>query len=507
MLRKYLSWSVDSWAAVILVLLYGLLLLSLQNPTSMDDGLRHFAMAKLLAAQGVWNVPGWSAFLYEGYFHATPVDPWFLSDVILIPFTAFPIAKGLQLFIVAELACLCASFLLVLRSLKLPAFDRMMFLCVLLFGDTQFMGRFLLGRPYALMTAMMLFVLWSILERKWIMLTFLLAISVLLSQLFVFPLIICLCAILSFCIVHQRKNAASIFVASFAGVLIGLLLHPHPLSYVQYLITAFLRIPFLGSIGLSREMQMGISDVAMISVLIGLGVATLLIARLFAGRTLPQLRKNPDFLCVTMIVGIFLIAFILWVRAIDVLWPILIVWVASLYALDRRAFHELWHALLPIKSVLLNILLYGSLLIVIGEVLAVPIILIRDNPQHSLSQYETMHIIPAHARVLNLDWQMFFSYVAVRPDLQYAAGIDRSFTYLTDSSVSDDIRSLENISKEHSVASDIQEKMDHILQSYHSDYLVVSHAVFQPVIDMLKQDASWQMISDSPIIAIFKIHT
>ena len=107
--------------------------------------------------------------------------------------------------------------------------------------------------------------------------------------------------------------------------------------------------------------------------------------------------------------------------------------------------------------------------------------------------------------MLNLDWQMFFSYVAVRPDLQYAAGIDRSFTYLTDPSVSDDIHSLENVSKDHSVASDVQVKIDHILQSYPSDYLVASHAAFQPVIDLLKQNASLQMISDSPTIAIFKV--
>ncbi|MBI3332194.1 hypothetical protein HYZ99_04555, partial [Candidatus Peregrinibacteria bacterium] len=62
-------------------------LFSLENPTAHDDGLRHYVYAKTLWQEGIFTVPGWSRFLYEGTMSRLHADPWFLSDVLLIPLT------------------------------------------------------------------------------------------------------------------------------------------------------------------------------------------------------------------------------------------------------------------------------------------------------------------------------------------------------------------------------------------------------------------------------------
>lgn len=498
-------WSFDAIAALLLLLLFGLFLLSLKNPTSLDDGLRHFAMAVQMRERGIFAVPGWSIFFYEGYLHNHIVDPWFLSDVLLIPFTWLGLTRGLQLFVVCEIACLMTAFLLILRSLQLSVRERILFLLVLLFGDTQFMGRFLLGRPYALMTAMMLFVLWAILERRFFLLAVFLALSVLLSQLFVFGLFLCACALVAFLYTKKFKEAATLSISTVSGILAGILLHPKPVAYLQYLVTVFLKIPFLQSIGLSREMRSGITGTSCVGVLIVIGLGILHAKQVQKVRGTERLLSHTTLHILTVAAGVLSLAFIVWVRAIDVLWPILLLWVACLYALDRSSLRMLTHLVLPARPHVQKVLSYCLIIGCAAQILSIPVIFIRDDASHTLSSYAPLRILPTNARVLDLDWDQFFAYVALRPDLQYAAGIDRSFTYLTDPNVSNAIYALERGSAGRKPLPDSRQALSIILNAYPSDYLVLSHKKFAVVIEALQKDVSFEKIAENTEIAIYAV--
>jgi hypothetical protein len=505
MRAAFLRFRLDTFAAIVLVFLCALLLLSLQNPTSLDDGLRHFAMATLLREHGLFAVPGWSTFFYEGYMHTTPVDPWFLSDVLLIPFTYLPIAKGLQLFIVCDVAVLFTAFLLILRSLRLSARDSTIFLMLLVFGDTQFMGRFLLGRPYSLMTAMALFIIWSILQRRWILLSIVLVLSVLLSQLFVFPLFFCACALLAFLLAKHYGDALKLSAATIIGTICGFLLHPHPLFYLQYLLTAFLKIPSLKSIGLSREMHSGIFDGSFLSMLAVTATIILFAIRLHRQKVLFRVQKDPNVLFLFFSTAVLIVMFLLWVRAIDFLWPLLLISTARIYSVDRTAPHDLLQTLLPQHPQTTKILLWCCILACIVEVSVLPYLFVRDDASHTLAPYHTLSVLPTGSKVLNLDWDKFFVYVAARPDLTYASGIDRSFTYLTDPSISDAIYGLEQATENGKTIPDLQKTINTILSVYRSDYLIVSYAKFGPVIHVLQKNPAFGLLSDNGVIAIYAV--
>lgn len=499
------SLPLDCVVAGMLLLCTALVLLSLQNPTAIDDGLRHFTMAKIMREQGIWNVPGWSAFFYEGYLHTVEIDPWFLSHVLLIPFTVFSIAKGLQLFIICTVASLLTGFLLLLHSLRLSAQSRAIFLIILVFGDTQFMGRFLFGRPYAVMTALSLFVLWAIIERRWIILGICLSASVLLSQLFIFPLLFCICGLMTFLLFQKYRDAASISITSIVGILLGFMLHPHPLLYSEYMDTVFLKIPFLQSIGLSREMTFGILKGAFLSILVLLTVGFLFGYRLMHRHSVLWLQKQETAVFLTICVIPLTLVFMMWLRTIDIIWPVLLLWVASLYALDRSAVRDLLRTLLPENKKMMMTLKWAGILYCMANILILPYLFIRDDTKHSLKPYETMRLIPTHRKVLNLDWDHFFVYMALRPDLQYATGIDRAFTYITDPTVSTLIHSLEQINSSVALQSDIQKTLDGILSEYRSDYLVLSHAQFDATIHTLQKNQAFGLLSDNGTIAIYAV--
>ncbi len=504
MSKKSFRLPFDIASALLLFVCIALVILSLQNPTALDDGLRHFAMAREMRTAGIFQVQGWSTFLYEGYFHGNPVDPWFLSDVLLIPFTYLPIAKGLQLFVLCEVACLFTAFLLVLRSLQVPQKASPIFFLLLVFGDTQFMGRFLFGRPYALMTAVSLFVLYALLERRWILLTCLLAVSVLLSQLFVFPLLFCLCALAVFLFQRLHKESLLLCGAIVGGIAMGFLLHPQTGIYLQYLFTVFFRIPFLQSIGLSREMQSGIYDNATLSLLVCVMAGILLIARLVQLHSIAWFFRKTSVQVLTLCAVFPVMGFLFWVRAIDLAWPVLLLWFASLFALDPTIPRSFYRTLLPKKTIMTQILLWAFTAGCIAEILVLPYIFIRDDETHSLKVYETLQMLPAHSRVLNLDWDHFFAYIAVRPDLLYAMGIDRAFTYIVDPEVSTIVYGLEK-NRYPTSNEDILTNMNAVLLRYPSNYLVLSHRKFDAVIRVLQKNPKTKLLSDNGTIAIFSV--
>ncbi len=457
--------NIDIVVAVGVLLFFAVLLLSLKNPTSLDDGLRHFTMAALMRDRGIFAVPGWSVFFYEGYLSTLHADPWFLSNVVMIPFTYFSIAEGLHLFILAELVVLLTGCLLLLRTFSLTPIARALFLFLIIFGDLQFLGRFLLGRPYALMTGVTLLLLWAILKNRWALATLFLALSVLLSQLFVFPLLIAVCALPAYFFAGRVAHCKSLFAVIILGLAAGFTLHPYPAEYLSYITTVFLQIPFLKSVGLSVEMQSSITDLSFMSVTIAVGFAALTVLILGTRGYRRRLLYDPVILLLSILLVIFGCAFLLWVRMIDLLWPVLILFIARLYTVDAALLLTMRQIFLPGHFRLRWIAGALSVLIVM-QVIATPRAFMKNDAGNSLRSFDALRLIPSGARVLNLDWDRFFPYVAVRPDLEYATGIDPSFTYLTDPAIAEDLHHL------HESGATV-ESLQRILEAYPSDYLLV----------------------------------
>lgn len=495
--------SVDILTGVLIVIGFALFILALRNPTSLDDGLRHFAMAEQLRDRGITNIDGWNIFFYQGYLSRVHVDPWFLSDVLMIPFTYFPLAMGLHLFVIAEFTLLVASFLLVLRHFSLRPAAASVFLMLLVFGDQQFMGRFLFGRPYALMTSMTLLVLWAVLERRWLWVAALMAMSVLLSQLFVFPLLVCACAFLVHFLSAKKHDAMSLLIAASAGAIAGFLLHPHAMEYASYFTTAFIRIPFLKSIGLSHEMNSGLLYLSFLSVVCLWAVISLLIVWARKQKTLHLFSATQtDVTFLLLLCIVFSIAYLFWMRSIDLLWPLLVLLAAKLYAYDPTFIRQLPAMLLPTDRRIRMFLLLSCGVLVAAQVIATPYTFLRDDASHSLSQFSAMNVVQTGSRVLNLDWDYFFMYVALRPDLTYAAGIDRTFTYLTDPTVADTMRTLAGTSSSHSEAA-IRGDIRSLLTAYPSDVIVASKRSFPGVIAALRADPAFAILSASDSIVVF----
>lgn len=493
----------DTVVALIVFLGLAALLLALKNPASLDDGLRHFAMARAMRmGSDVWST-GWSGFFSQGYLSTTNADPWFLANIVLIPFTYFSLSTGLHLYTIATLACLIALSVLLFRSFKLSPIASSIFLLVLVFGDAQFLGRFLIARPYSLMTVVALGVLYCLLQKRFILLGVLMTIAALLSQLFVFPLFLCGSALAAFLLTKKYREALRLSFATVIGTAAGLILHPNPWSYISYLFMAFLRIPFLKSIGLSREMQSGIFDVSAIGVSLLFAITVLLVV-LHAQHK--KSLKTDALLLFAFVTSALFLLFLFWLRAIDLLWPILVMFVAFLYA--QSADH--------VRAVIQRLRLSGAhskaifatvAVASVAQIAVIPLVFLRDDATHSVMPYESLSLIPAASRVLNMDWDRFSIYVSLRPDLRYATGIDRTFTYLTDPAVSDSIVTIENETKYGRLPDHWEKTLGAILASYPSDYLVMTHEKYRPLIDALNKPSPFnlQLMSDEGAVAVYRV--
>ncbi|HVW66150.1 MAG TPA: hypothetical protein VHA78_00285 [Candidatus Peribacteraceae bacterium] len=504
-MRRQLRFSADVLTGFLIFLLFSAVILLLRNPTSLDDGLRHFAMAQQLRGHGIGSVSGWNVFLYEGYLSRVIVDPWFLSDVLMIPFTYLPPIAGLHLFVVATLFGLVAVSILLFRSLQLKPGASAFFLALLLFGDQQFMGRFLFARPYSLITIALLCVVWAIIRRNWIAVMIVACVSVLLSQLFVFPLLVCFVAAAALFLSSRKRDAGLLLLAAGTGAGMGIFLHPDAAAYVTYLVDAFLHIPFLRSIGLSGEMSSGLSNLSFISVLCAW---TLVILLLTNARRSGKLRffgaEQADVLWLCALCLLLTAGYLFWLRTIDVLWPLLVVCLARLYVLDTAFVWSLPHLLLPSNAKMrLTLLLAGGILCS-GQMIATPYTFLRDDTLHSLSDYVSIRAVPTGSRVLNLDWDRFFMFVFLRPDLHYATGIDPTFTYLTDPASWRMILRMTAGQALYSLAM-LDDTVRQLLIAYPSDDVALSKQRFSRTIAALKQDAEFRLLSDSGSIAVFAV--
>jgi hypothetical protein len=495
-MKTFMRSQADWICAITAVLFFAVLLLIRDNPLTLDDGLRHMAMGKLMAERGMLNVNGWSEFFYEGYLSNLKTDPWFLSDVLYRMFASLPGLIAIKAFTLMSVCALAASGILVFRSLKLSPMWSAVFTALLLFGEQTFTMRMLIGRPFTLMTAVILFAIWAITDRRDLLIGVLMLFSVLLSQLFVFPLMIACIAIFSLFLRSERNRALLLTLYVFMGLVLGFCLHPQAGEYLLYLHDVFLKIPFLDSeASLSTEMQPGIW-VFSLSILVILLASALLIACDIPSKTLRSFHRTQVFFPFMCAVA-FLVLYIFWIRAIDVLWPLSLVLFASLAVRHWKEFLAAFHFF--IRSKVIVTLFLG---LCAFQVCAVPIWFYMNEDTKDLSAYAAIEDIEPGSRVLNMDWQRFAVYVFLRPDLTYATGIDPVFTYDTDPRVTRILLALRDdvFQKENAPA-----MLRELMILYPSDYIVMTEVAYAKAADTLETMQGLEKISSSREIRVFRI--
>ena len=391
-------------------------------------------MSRLMADQGIFTVGGWGDFLYGGYFGVHNLDPWFLSHMLMMPLSSLDFVTAQHLFVVLLTMIFTMTFVGILRSWHLQPRLVSILTLMLLLGHIQFSFRLMLGRPLFLMMSVMMLIVALILKRQFLVVFALMIVATLLSHLFVFPLV----AVITFAawlwIRGERQSSLSLVGLSLAAVCAGILIHPHSLQYVHYLSVVFFRLPFLDTVEVGSEMLTGIGRMGMVVAL--LGCISLMIALLRqknvswksmnASATTPLL-----FLCV-----VFTLGMILWVRMIDVLWPLLLLTLARLSTVSSISWNDL-ERFLPAFALRTPFSLAILVLLVSLHTIKLHYTLLTSDAHRDLAPFaESLGHLEAGSRILNVDWYLFPALYSTRPDLVYARGMDPGFDAVMSSEVS-----------------------------------------------------------------------
>lgn len=454
---------------------FALLLHALKNPLYFDDGLRHMAMAKHMGEVGILRA-SWSDFVYEGILTQLRTDPWFLYHALLIPIGGLPVNLATDIVILAGIALLTASFLFAIAPTRLSVSAKSALVLLLLFGESTFTSRLFLARPVLIHVCISLLVLRFFQDGKPIRAAACIFVACLLSQMFVLPLFFAQCAIAWLLLTKKRTDAAHAVIAVTIAVAAALLAHPNAEDHVRYLTQVFLRIPFMNMADRGDELRGGIGRSLPILELVFVCASGAIFLLRNNGKTERAAMSQAVFtglLAIGMLAGM-----IFWVRIIDFLWPVLLVFVAHVLSLDKNALNAVFNRIvassrirssaalaicalvmlvwprlrdflwpLPIVAVAHMFhpkiftaangvgrrLLYGICLLVI-VVLNTAFLLLWTLPHdasRSLDRFALPDSISAGSRVLNVDWSYSPIYFTLRPDLRFATAMDPAFLLLT----------------------------------------------------------------------------
>lgn len=491
----------------VLVTIVGASISTTTSPISWDDGLRHITMARVMRQEGVDQT--WSRFFFGGYFAEHPVDPWLLADVSYIPFTAFADPVALRLYSIFGIFVLLLSMWRVLQSLKLPA-GWLCLLLMLTLMDSGLYVRLLLGRPFVWSTIFSLLTLDAILRRRPAAVALVLLLATLFSQLFVFPLLVVGAASLYSLLCRRVGDGVWIALATLIGVVAGILLHPHSWEYVQYLVHVFIQIPFSSrTLSLGSEMQPSMSASPAVALL---GITLLLLfggVRQGSARWSDALRIGTPL--IALLVLPLLLAYVLaWMRAIDLLWPLLVVLLGHVFVLSRPFVGDLFHV--RMDPVLPKV--RGGTLVVVILILAfvsIPIrhagILSKDDAERSMTHLAALQVLPDGARVLNPEWFFFPPYVAANPRLTFATGIDNTFTWKPNPEAYELLEAYFSIAaRTPNPVLDIPSWLQQLIEIYPSDYLVVSRKWAERLLPKLRVTPGLTPLTQSgDLIEVFSI--
>jgi len=480
-------------------------LFHLENVVGLDDGLRHYMMGKAMAEQGIFAVRGWTQWFFTGYFHDHPVDPWFLADVLYVPFASLPPVTAIALFSICSSFFLAACFLLCLRALRVPPFIATLLVLLLLFGHSNFTYRLLLGRPFVVVSGLTLLIGLAVVRGRPVAVSLLLVVLTFLSHLFFFGLAVSLVGSLWLLWRKRRGLALRMLCWSFAGVAAGIALHPLPLEYARYLFLIFMKIPFLDLPDRGTELYPGVFHGETVYAM--LGFAVLFHVMLYIHKGSEQKTLPPITLLLELWVAVFLAMFFLWIRAIDFLWPFALLLLGVLAADGAPIMRIVSSPLLRAARLKMGAILFVLFLsaLTFGS-LALSII--RSDDQRSLEPYRrALEQVPAGGLVLNLRWDDFPPLVAARPDLQFSFGMDPAFTLVSDSGSTALLRM---VAAPHHLP-DTRDSIDAgrwfsaLTQRNPSDFVLLGVARTEPIVRALRSKGMKDLSGDPHAWALFRV--
>lgn len=236
---------------------------------SIDDPYYHAKHSYLMAqTHNLSLVEPWMQFNFLNY---APTDPWWGYHVIMAGLIqVFGIFLGAKIFtaILAGLAMLVFYWLLNEFNAKKP-----FILTVLFFSSSSFFEyRLFLERPFLLALIILPLAFWLLIKKKNFLLFLLSTLFALLYNLA--PLIILLSVFyIAVESIISKKKLSDIrtlkqlslflkpFLSSFFGVLLGILLHPQSLNYLNVIYIHFGKVIFLRlagvNLGIGNEVQIG----------------------------------------------------------------------------------------------------------------------------------------------------------------------------------------------------------------------------------------------------------
>lgn len=458
-----------------------------------------------MAEQGIGNAH-WSQFFSQGYFAHHSLDPWFLSDILFMKLVPLGPILALKAFAMLSVALLLLAFLYALRAFDTPPVTAAIGVLLLIFFEPSFFYRLLVARPYELVTPFVLLIPVAAIAKRPSLIALSLALSALLSQVFLFPLFIALACVLWRLSLRQWLLALQLLSWILFGVLLGFFFHPEPFAYATYVLHTFIRIPFIQGIQLGTEMQSGVFlGFRMFCVT---AVIALLHATLFRGGMTIREYRQSGLSLLSFLAGFFLLLFLLWTRAIDALWPTLVLLLVRILSLRPGIFQETIRHLLPSRFRIKPIILYLLFFLLVTSVFAgVQGALYSSDDDRSLRPYaDALSDVPAGSTVLNADWHFFMPAVLVRPDLKYATGIDPSYTYLDNPQA---LRLLSALNtqefKSAPTAAASREWLKSILAEYPSDYLVLFTSRHKELVAVLRAQLGMKDLSKSEEVAVFDV--
>jgi len=494
------------------------------DPYWYDDGLRHITIAKQFWFRGIHT---WHEYFFAGYFSTRELNPWFLSDLAYMPLAWLDPTTGLKLTTLWQIALLAFSFYLLLRQLHINPLLRVLFIGFLLLGSELFTVRILLGRPLVISTAVFLLILLAILQRRNIIVALLVAVSVLLSHMFVFTLVL---SGVSFfwtiwCENGRLRGAIRIAYAWLGGVLLGILLHPQNKQYLNYIAEVFLSIPFSKNLGIGGEFTSGLLD-ADPAIFFAWGLLPVLFV--FISRQLGKrylFHHRASFVLLFSLSVVFFGGYLFWQRTIDYLWPLLLLTLASMLSCSTQIQNSVHQGLLRRRLFGLSFL-HLILLLGLWQVTSLWVGARQTSTRQSLSDFDVLQGLPPQSRVFNLDWDYFPAYFFFRPDLLYARGMDPTLDYkhsAEDFSVADSCRSIKKWqslreflaqvdwekgtiewTKETS-ALNAKNWTSEILQRFQPEYLVLDKTRYPKLVSKLNRLSILRLIHQSPKIAVYQV--
>lgn len=479
----------------------GMRLSFIDGPPIIDDGLRHLKMAQMMLHAG--QPLDWSTFLYAGELRALRVDPWFLSHVLLLPFTSLHPYTAIDSIILLQIACIGLSFLAFLRTQKLSPATSSILCILLLLGNVHFTGRLFLARPFAFMTALMLLSIYACVRERWFLLAILFCIATLLSQLWIFPCFLCG----MYCIAKwpvEQASSKNCAIAVLAGITLGIGLHPQSLQYISYMLTVFLRIPFQKSIGLGTEMYSGLHAGEVMTFIL-FGTIMIFVCHLYAAkkREFSEIGKTPiPFLFVTTSIlfgGVFI-----WARMVDVLWPLQLALIATLLSFDPSASRDILATLFQPqwrKKIFGYIALFC---ILFSPVYTIWTKLPTDTAERIESAQLTLQNIPSNARVLNLEWDIFPLLLFTRPDVKYARGIDASFDHFA---LPETTPLLRMFSRKNTDLIQWENWLKQMVNQYGADYLLFDTYRQGWILPAIKKMKGLEKLEHDELMTVFKVQS